>query len=1118
MSDLSNHPQNPYASVLVQASAGSGKTYQLSHRFFALVMAGAQPNAICCITFTKATAADMRAKILRLASDVLSRQELHEHFTAQASAFYRAAALDLDPQFAAHLPKPLSADEAAHKILEASQSLRISTIDSLFHDWVRKFPYEAAGSDQPTSAGFSLGSETELSPVRSRAKQQALLALIRAKSDNTWYQQRRSEAGPRGLTTPFDALQSHSALLWLLEQNYNTISKHRVDETHINMLSKSDDDVLAMLAPLARTISDRAGPALKTNIQEALSSASLTKLLECSLFRKEDYSVTGHLREKSRAGIEREIEELETYVRQYFNAKLIQQCNAAVDFFVEAQQEFQRRYSAAKVEESLAEFNDLSRGAFNLFNNPESAGAAYMIQRGIQHLMLDEFQDTNRIQWAIFYQLCSELLSGEGIGATALRPTVFIVGDSKQSIYGFREADPSILSEAQSALEPLGLRQTAMNKSYRSAPQLFSFMNQWFQSLMATYPEHATAANDQAQPVIPNESKIIVAEAFNDENAVFTPNDSGDQEEPTQIEREAKFVAATLRQMIIDEPHLHPVWDGKTLRPLRADDCAILYRNATHARVYEDALRGVGLAAAREETRGYLHRAEIADCIALLRFLAIPQDILSLCTVLRSPLVGLADSVILDLLERTKDLPEEAERTALLLKHLPETFLAKREALHQLCSLAKTTAPHALLLHAFVTLDVKNQYRQHMGAIEGDLAAANLDLFIELCQQIEKQGKTHIVDILAHLETLRADDVIGNATVHRHCITLLTVHKSKGLEFPLVALVDAASPWYRMDPYWARITQSDYAGLHYIGTKKDRPRLDPYFDAVMRNAEDEQKAEAARLLYVSITRAKQYLLVTGTQARSKAANGPSFLDTMLQAATTNGGITKTIDGHRCVALESHADGIKVSEASADLATTPWNVHTVSDNHFPAEVRTVQPHAATSAAIKGSGIRLEFDPQMFGNMIHRALELYVRTGIFPHMSDLLRFAADGGGEACAKAAMQEAKALVASHAWRDLTANAASLSPEIAITYLQGSSLMVGQIDLLVRYQDGSARIVDYKSTAEVTAAADLAEFCRLAGYEQQLNTYSTMLSAMQPSRVAIKRSVLFTKTHQLVDL
>jgi ATP-dependent helicase/nuclease subunit A len=425
--------------------------------------------------------------------------------------------------------------------------------------------------------------------------------------------------------------------------------------------------------------------------------------------------------------------------------------------------------------------------------------------------LLDEFQDTSLLQWDILGTLAKDLLQ-EGVDnpAVDLRPSVFIVGDAKQSIYGFREAAPEVMDLAAEAVREYGAHVVHLEESYRTAQVVLNAVNTVFQAQSNNFPTHTTARLD-GEAVVPNHGAV----------RMFSSTHSGDE---SPIECEAKMVARVLKQILKgDWPHR--VWDRKQSRwrDLKASDCAILYRSSTDSQAFIDALSEFDIPSIREEQHGYFERNEIQDITSLLRIIAWPGDLLSWTVFLRSPLVGVEEVWLnATLMDASGDTTDRASHLANCLSSKYPDVWQKLQELYALREL-----PHGIALRAYSLFQVKGAYNH--SDFERQLVSSNLANLIDLLRDVELKAEHPSLElVLEELTRLKNKDNIGSAVRGVNAVRLMTIHKSKGLEFPLVFLVDGGSNWFKTDKYWLRSIQR--RGMYYLGTSEDQPRGHREFD------------------------------------------------------------------------------------------------------------------------------------------------------------------------------------------------------------------------------------------------------------------------------------------------
>lgn len=1047
-------PQNPYESFVVAASAGCGKTFQLAQRFLSLVGAGADPQRILTITFTKKAASEMRARILSEATTLLTDQSAQDQFEDQLKGFYQTAIQNRPFS----LKPPRDAVETAESIIGASQQLRITTIDSMFWDWVRKFPWEASytpddadGLTLPTN--FSLLEDWQADEFDKKA----LEGLVGPLSKSEDVVGLLKQYGLSGLTNRFFQLQNADTFLWLQQHHGSTSGflPHQIIED----LPTQEELMEALSHPLS-VVAKELNNSLAREIAQALAQRDLTNLLSLKIFNS-DAEISGRfVRGAKKEKLASEINEINTLICTHLNNEKKRRLNRQGQTFVKLFEHFRNLRNQLKYEDNLIEFSDLTKGCYQLFHSADAASARYLIHQQVQHLLIDEFQDTSRLQWSIFYSLANELMSGEGLYIEqAPPPSLFLVGDHKQSIYGFREADPTVMDDALEQLSAYGAKEVPLNHSFRTAPLILDFVNHIFHEHLYDFPTHQAASLDGKQPVCPNYGRVVIAEPFED---ATTPAES--------VVLEAGFVANQLKEWLIDQPLLVFDKQTKAFRPLQPSDCAILYRFSTQATHYEQALRQLGIPYQREEASGFFHRTEVIDHLALLRYLAWPCDLLSLTTFLKSPLAQISDSWLLHALSHHQEQSDTTRCQHLLaeLSRVSELSLLVQQLHLQTAKLM----PHQILLQIMSLFDSHNVYRSYFDASEADLAMANLHQLVEIIIKLENEGYTELSSLCERLNKLKDLHVFGNAPANTNAVTLSTIHKSKGLEYPLVMLVDAASQWEKRDRYWVKAK----TGLYYTGTKAEQPRQDRAFDKIYELSDNELQDESLRLLYVALTRARQYLMVTGHK-KNRSKDKRSFLHLILNQLNGLDFQLSAWHDHRVWLHSCQDPEILKQYASSQSKESPRAPDSLclaahSNTEMQTEIFSVSPHglnSPTDSHPHGKAGILAEHASVFGTLVHKGLEAAIKKQTFDHnkvlQAQLMKeMAATSWPENLGSLIIKHIKHVLQSEVWQELTTGSRQLFAEYPIAYLRGKQLLRGQIDLLCERANGELWVIDYKTT------------------------------------------------------
>jgi len=527
-------------------------------------------------------------------------------------------------------------------------------------------------------------------------------------------------------------------------------------------------------------------------------------------------------------------------------------------------------YQYLKLRQQQVDFTDLEWQVCRMLNHSDCAEyMQYKLDSRYRHVLLDEFQDTNPLQWQILQSWFS------AAAAVDSRPTVFVVGDPKQSIYRFRRADARLFGEVRGFLQrEFGAHHLTQNETRRNAPAVLNAVNGVFSGHpdgFVDFEEHV--AHHQELPGHVEVLQLAVetatlplpqaGEGWGEglRNPLTTPRA---EEQSGAREIEAEQFAAHIRDIVAN----WSVQDNGKLRRAEYRDIMVLVRKRLHLRVYEHALRARHIPFLTSRRGGLLDTLEAEDIQALLTFLITPFADLELAQALRSPLFACSDQDLMQLAAETEGrwwarlqrIAQGGTASAQLQRadHLLQSWLA----------LADKLPVHDLLDRIYFEGDLLHRYEAALPAELHETVRANLQAFMEIALNVDAGRYPSLPRFLAGLRELRAAEnespdegkvgEVGNA------LRIYTVHEAKGLEAPIVWLLDANDTQQKADIYSVLLDWQPNAPrpAHFslFSDKRGRgAKRAPYFDADEAYAQREEM----NLLYVAMTRAKQSLLVSG---------------------------------------------------------------------------------------------------------------------------------------------------------------------------------------------------------------------------------------------------------------
>lgn len=896
---------DPSQSVVVEACAGSGKTWLLVSRIVRLLLAGSAPSEILAITFTRKAAQEMQARLNDWLKLLATAPE------AEVRAFLQQRALS-DEEIARSLPQARRLYEIA---LHSRPGVTINTFHGWFLDLLQHAPLQ-------TGASGSVALLEQTSPLVDEAWQALAEQLLDA-PDSAPALSLSALFRDYGLSNTRDLLQrfiTHRAEWWTYTQGQADPTAYALDQLRAELGVDFEQAILpplfanevlsAALERFADLLAQRdtqTDQKFALQIQAALACPDLEDRFKALLPSFFTGTGTPRARKPSQAlnknlgaeNAERYLHLHEHIVQRLSEAKLQLTEQAALCFnrdVLICGQALLQHYQNLKDARGALDFTDIEYRARTLLT--ESDHAAYMqykLDARYRHILLDEFQDTNPLQWQI-------LKSWFDAAVEAGRsPCIFVVGDPKQSIYRFRGADARLFELACDYLKTeFKAAHLTQHESYRNAQPVLDTVNQVF----AAEPLFTHFQTHQARQInLPGQVFLLPLEAKSEADAEISaelrnPLTTPLAEASASIhQREAELIAASIRTIV---GHW-TILDKGVRRRATYRDIMLLTRMRTHLRVYEEALKQAGIPFLTSRKGGLLETLEARDLSALLEFLVLPCADLKLAHILRTPLFNASDADLLALAAYRDADNEDAGSWWRRLCRLTATGQASA-ALQRAQSLLDTWRRHTdqlpvhdLLDRIYHEGDVLACYQRAVPPVMADAVQANLLRFLELSLTLEGGRYPSLPKFIDALNLLRrggdteAPDE-GQAADAENAVHLYTVHGAKGLERPIVWLLNANAVTPPRDAYSTLVDWQPGADtpqhFSFTSTKDARGQArDRHFE---REAQLLAREEL-NLLYVAMTRAQQYLIVSGAEAGSSQA--PSWYARLAAVVTPNSELT-----------------------------------------------------------------------------------------------------------------------------------------------------------------------------------------------------------------------------------
>lgn len=820
---------HPHHSAWVAASAGSGKTKVLTDRVLNLLLEGCAPERILCLTFTKAAAAEMANRVRTRLGEwaILNEKDL---------------SLSLET-LQGHAPTPEKLKRARHLfslILDAPGGLKIQTIHSFCQALLKRFPLEAG-----LSPFFEIADTTEQAKLRDKAS----YAVMETAQD---------------LILKFSESTLEELTHFVLENrsSFHGLSPQKIEEKlDVAKLSKND-----LFKALLKDIPQEAFKKELIGFSEGsptdqergeilsyfLNLSNDEKIQNYETYLSIFLTQQGETRSRLltqkialkfpllKEMMEEEALRLEGW-KEKENALTISQLSKA---FLSYSTTFLKVYEKLKKELSLLDYDDLILKTVELLKNPGCHWVLYKLDGGLDHILVDEAQDTNPAQWQVIRSLAEEFYANAA--TETCNRTLFVVGDGKQSIYSFQGADPAVFTQMQQDLRRFASNSGKkwedidLNVSFRSTPEILSTVDAVFSTmpLSSVALEHHAFRKDapghvELWPLLKKEEKISLSswQPALDYHGFSSPQ-----------KKLATLIATTIQGWLSGQ--------GPLTRPTTPGDILILVRRRTS---FVDklikALKEYNIPVAGVDRLWLLEGIGVQDLLKIAEFLLLPEDDLTLATVLKGPLFNFSEEEIFALAQgrENKSLWQRLQTQG--------NFKDTRTFLEKLLSQVDFLTPFALFSQILGPLEGRKKWHTRLGPEVLD----SLDEFLNLCLLFQEKETPSLQNFLAWVsqETIELKRDLDQSNQVR----IMTVHGSKGLQAPIVFLPDTTQSPVDMPPFaffentllWLPPTTQEISL-----TKKIKQRI-----------KLKQQEEYNRLLYVALTRAEDALYICGWEATSQ---------------------------------------------------------------------------------------------------------------------------------------------------------------------------------------------------------------------------------------------------------
>ncbi|MEX3017650.1 double-strand break repair helicase AddA [Gymnodinialimonas hymeniacidonis] len=1091
----------PDMSTWLGANAGSGKTRVLTDRVARLLLAGVRPERILCLTYTKAAAMEMQNRLFErlgewaMKDDAVLRQTL--------------ADIGVDALTDDHLD---TARTLFARAIEAPGGLKIQTIHSFCSSVLRRFPLEA----QVSPAFIEIDERVQTRLLSNLLDQmaeddhgRAALGLIaeHLSDDEGAITLARAVAGKAETMTP--------TACWEDICDWVGIDPGLTETKIISSVLQGDEEDIAQvicthLDPNTKThvaLSDKlkaipwGRPTLETIATlEAIfvyqSGAKMGEPRIDAIANAKVRSAIGDTMEEVNALAER-LAEARTLRTGYLTAIRTNALHRFADVFLPT-------YASAKQARGWLDFDDLIDKTRALLSDPRVAQwVLFRLDGGIDHILVDEAQDTSPRQWDIVKRLAEDFAAGEG-ARTDVERTIFVVGDKKQSIYSFQGADPDEFDrmrdyfEARLSAIEAPFQDAALIHSFRSAPPILALVDRVATRLgapgLGQQVQHEAFFSDKP-------GRVDLWPHIAPAEKVEKPNWDDPQDLVSEDHHSSKLaenVALRIKDMIENPVEYAP---GK---PVTAGDILILVRRRSplfHKIIAE--LKARDLPVAGVDRSQLTSPLAVKDLLALCRFLATPEDDLSLACVLRSPLIGLSEAELYELAHGRAGYLWSALRDRK--DEFPEAHAILRDLFNQ----ADFLRPYDLLERALIRHDGRRRLIARLGPEAEDA----VDAMLAQALSYEASEVPSLTGFVGWLES-------GDVQVKRDLsqaegqIRVMTVHGAKGLEAPVVILPDCAE--YRGQGGRVRLLSPE--GGPVVWSPKSGEESDGVLEA-KEAAKIREEEEANRLLYVALTRAESWLIVAAAGKLGSEKKPASCWYKIVEDAMQIGGAAPLevpgLDGHGLRIQTGDWTSVPQPDESHDtgVALPAWVTERVKQPAKDKKARTPS-DLGGAKALPGAGDESSVAMRR-GSITHLLLEHLPRLpapawpaaapGIAAlHASDVT--------EAELHPMLDEATRVLTDPGLSHIFAPDTLAEVEITGYSATLDAPMLGIIDRLV-VEPHRVMAVDFKTNATVPTSADAVP----DGLLRQMGAYAELLQAVYPDR-EIATAILWSRTGVLMEL
>ena len=929
--------------ILVSAAAGSGKTAVLVARIISMISEGDNPidiDRLLIVTFTNAAAAEMKERIGAAIEKKVAEMPDNLHLQKQMTLIHSAQittihsfclnvirnhfnTIDLDPSFRI-------ADDAELVLMKSD------VIEQLLEEY-----YEQSEED------FLIFIESFSSGKSDAAIEELILKLYEFSMSYPWPEEWLNEKKNIFSITSLEEMMKSDWMQKLLTQIKIILDDMQLRCISAIQICEEEDGPSAYIAALESDADMLASLTKLSDYEEYLETFAELKYARLSGKKEEGVNEDKKNQVKIiRDEVKKAIGDIK---KNYFFQSAedmfddIRAMKSPMEVLINLTMDFAKAYAEKKAEKNLVDFNDLEHFALRILvqkNEGEtiSTPAAKELSEYYAEILIDEYQDSNEVQETIMNSI-----SGEQDG----RPNLFMVGDVKQSIYKFRLARPEIFMEKFESYDTLDSdhQRIDLHKNFRSRDVVLDSINYIFEQIMTR--KLGNIEYDQQVALYPGADFGKETDGISKDTEILLisvdPPDTDDldrvmdnaskqeekeEEEYNAKELEAKAIAKRIKELTNPEHGLRVLDKEKQAHPAQYRDIVILLRTMSNwADVFADTLAAEGIPVHTETHTGYFSTIEIRTILNLLRIIDNPRQDIPFAAILRSPIVGLSSDELamirisgkgISMYEATVEFGKGVvvkNESEFLIDKLAN-FLTKLEEYRNLV--------YVLSIHELIikVLEDSGYYLFASAMPAGEKRRANIDMLIQRAIRFESTSYRGLFHFIRYIEKLNKYDVdFGEAEIaggNDNTVKIMSVHKSKGLEFPIVFVAGMGKMFNNQDSRSKLLIHPDLGlGPDYMDQKLRVKAPTLIKKVIQKEMVFDNLGEELRVLYVALTRAKEKLIITGGLKKaedklvkwanicrqeekqflfSQLASASTFLDWIIPAVMRHRGFYEILSG------------------------------------------------------------------------------------------------------------------------------------------------------------------------------------------------------------------------------